>query len=239
VAAPFSGVSNGALIVAGGANFPEAPPWKGGEKIWWKTVYVLEKTGAAYQWVDVDSEIQNPAAYGVSITLPQGVLCIGGNNADGVVSEIFLLQWDNQQRNVIYRSLGSLPDGFEVTGGAEISGKIFLTGILKEQNHFVAVETDALLNAQVVKWEVLSACPGPPRKFMSFAAQHNGTAEALYVFGGRSEEKNEPSILLRDAYAFNVHQTGRRYSGRSRRQTYTDGSACSRLWCKWNFHFWR
>src|SRR5438128_828532 len=44
VAGPFVGVFNDALIVAGGANFPEAPPWRGGKKTWHDAVYVLRKT---------------------------------------------------------------------------------------------------------------------------------------------------------------------------------------------------
>ena len=32
-AGSFAGVSGGALIVAGGANFPEAMPWAGGPKV--------------------------------------------------------------------------------------------------------------------------------------------------------------------------------------------------------------
>ena len=207
LAGPFSGVSNGALIVAGGANFPDAPPWEGGAKTWWSSIYVLEKNGSGYQWVDADLSMEKPAAYGVSITLPQGLLCIGGNNADGVVSDIFLLQWDVRQRSVVRRSLGSLPEGFEVTGGAEISGKIFVTGVRNERNHFVAVQTATLLaNPQKLEWKVLPACPGPARKFMAYAAQNNGAAISYYVFGGRSERKDEAAVLLRDGYAFNILQ---------------------------------
>src|SRR5262245_15169524 len=40
-AAPFAGVSGGALIVAGGANFPDAMPWEGGQKVWYDAVYAL------------------------------------------------------------------------------------------------------------------------------------------------------------------------------------------------------
>jgi len=43
VAAPFAGVSGGALIVAGGANFPDRPPWQGGTKVWHDAVWVLDK----------------------------------------------------------------------------------------------------------------------------------------------------------------------------------------------------
>src|SRR5580692_4015153 len=40
-ATPFDGTSNGALIVAGGANFPEKRPWEGGTKIWYDAIFVL------------------------------------------------------------------------------------------------------------------------------------------------------------------------------------------------------
>ena len=36
----FAGVSGGALLVAGGANFPDAKPWEGGKKVWYDTVFV-------------------------------------------------------------------------------------------------------------------------------------------------------------------------------------------------------
>ena len=45
VASPFAGVHNGALIVAGGANFHKGRLWEGGKKIWWDDVFVLTKTG--------------------------------------------------------------------------------------------------------------------------------------------------------------------------------------------------
>ena len=42
-AGAFVGVHNGAVIVAGGANFPDAPPWQGGKKIWRDDIFVLQK----------------------------------------------------------------------------------------------------------------------------------------------------------------------------------------------------
>ena len=43
VATPFAGVSGGALLVAGGANFPDKMPWEGGKKVWHDRVW---KSGA-------------------------------------------------------------------------------------------------------------------------------------------------------------------------------------------------
>src|SRR3954453_19621561 len=47
-AGSFAGVSNGALLVAGGTNFPGKKPWEGGAKAWYETVFVLENPNA--QW---------------------------------------------------------------------------------------------------------------------------------------------------------------------------------------------
>ena len=51
VAAPFSGVSNGALLVAGGANFPEKMPWDGDTKVWHDGVYALESPSGSWELV--------------------------------------------------------------------------------------------------------------------------------------------------------------------------------------------
>src|SRR5688500_13025659 len=43
VAGPYAGAAGGALLVAGGANFPIRMPWEGGEKVWRNQVWILEK----------------------------------------------------------------------------------------------------------------------------------------------------------------------------------------------------
>ena len=55
LAGTFAGTHNKALIVAGGANFPDLPPWEGGKKVWWDDVFILEKTSMPgepeeFQW---------------------------------------------------------------------------------------------------------------------------------------------------------------------------------------------
>lgn len=204
-AGAFSGIDNGVLILAGGANFPEAPPWEGGTKRWWDSIYVLEKNASEYRWTDAGHRLERPVAYGVSISLPEGVLCIGGANEEGIVGDIFLLTWDVTQRRVVQRALRQLPPGFEVTAGAEIAGTIYVTGIRNEQNEFLAIRTASLLaDAGILHWETLPACPGPPRRLMAYAAQHNGSSLALYLFGGRSERKGQPVALLSDGYSFDI-----------------------------------
>ncbi|MCA9744200.1 sodium transporter, partial [candidate division KSB1 bacterium] len=45
----YAGVSNGAVIVAGGANFPDGRPWEGGQKVWYDRIFVLEEPNGQWQ----------------------------------------------------------------------------------------------------------------------------------------------------------------------------------------------
>lgn len=206
LAGAFSGVSNDVLIVAGGANFPIAPPWRGGNKTWSDSIYVLKKADGGYTWIAAGSRLERPVAYGVSLSTPGGILCIGGTNAEGIARDVFLLTWHTGEGRVIQQALGHLPEGFEATGGAEISGQIYITGIHEEKNQLLSTPYNKLLRTSgEMEWEWLAGCPGPPRKFMSFAAQNNGSTAMLYLFGGRSETMDAPEItFLRDGYAFNT-----------------------------------
>jgi len=104
VAGPFAGVHNDALIVAGGANFPQGPPWhplpdgKKSPKTYHDRIFVLVKAekddpgavvetaphgeaiedGQWYTWAAVEQKLDRRLAYGVSIATPDGLVCVGG-----------------------------------------------------------------------------------------------------------------------------------------------------------------
>ena len=92
VAGPFAGVSGGVLLVGGGANFPGKMPWEGGKKVWHDEVYALVDAKSSWKLV---GKLPHPLAYGVSITTPAGVVCIGGSDADRHYSEVFRLSYGN------------------------------------------------------------------------------------------------------------------------------------------------
>src|SRR5687768_6652808 len=66
LAGSFAGTSNGALIVAGGSNFPDGPPWQGGKKAWHDRIFVLEAN--AKDWRQVEQRLVRPIAAGVSVS---------------------------------------------------------------------------------------------------------------------------------------------------------------------------
>ena len=89
-AAPFAGVSQDALLVAGGANFPVLPPWAGGRKEWHRSIFVLPAPDAA--WIPV-STLPRAAAYGVSVSWRSEVICAGGCDAEQHFRDVFALRW--------------------------------------------------------------------------------------------------------------------------------------------------
>jgi N-acetylneuraminic acid mutarotase len=75
-AGAFAGVHINLLLVAGGANFPDRPPWEGGVKTWYGQVWALKKDLG--QWQPA-GRLPRPLGYGISLSTPVGVGCLGGS----------------------------------------------------------------------------------------------------------------------------------------------------------------
>ncbi|WP_408646774.1 N-acetylneuraminate epimerase [Vibrio ponticus] len=102
VAGAFAGMSNGAVLVAGGANFHGAKQafdqgnmfaHNGLAKAFNTETYVF-KDGAWKQGNDLAEGV----AYGLSFTVPQGVLMVGGEKTDKSAStKVAMLTWNGTQ----------------------------------------------------------------------------------------------------------------------------------------------
>jgi len=129
LAGAFSGVSNGALLVAGGANFPDKPFWEGGKKVWHDDIYVLVQDGnGQYRWLDKQFKLPHELAYGVSVTTEEGILCIGGCDSEQFYSEVFLMSWDSVSHQIEFRQLPSLPEPVAFITGDIVGGKVYIAG---------------------------------------------------------------------------------------------------------------
>ena len=94
-AGSFAGVAGGALVVAGGANFPDKRPWEGGAKRWHDRVFVLAPGATAWREA---GRLPAALAYGASVQLDEGLLMIGGGDAMDVHRTVRLLRYDTQIR---------------------------------------------------------------------------------------------------------------------------------------------
>ncbi|MDG2014656.1 MAG: hypothetical protein P8J33_14210, partial [Pirellulaceae bacterium] len=92
VAGPIVGIHQDVLVVAGGANFAkaEAPDLWDLPKLYHDQIWFLDKqTG---KWKTAANRLTQKVAYSSVVSTPQGILCIGGENADGPSKRTFLLQ---------------------------------------------------------------------------------------------------------------------------------------------------
>ena len=101
----FTGVSNGALICMGGANFPDGMPWEGGQKVWYDNIYVLEKNASS--WRLAKEKLPHPMGYGVSFTYNNKIILVGGSDATKHYAHVITATYEDGE--IHFDSLASLP----------------------------------------------------------------------------------------------------------------------------------
>ena len=129
LASPYAGVSGGTLLVAGGANFPQAPPWAGGKKRWYDAVYAL--TDPQGRWKEV-GKLPRPMGYGVSVTAPAGVVCAGGSDLQRHYRDAFLLRLT--RGGLETKVLPPLPRTMANGCGAILDKVLYVAGGIEEPN---------------------------------------------------------------------------------------------------------
>lgn len=199
VAGAFAGVSGGALLVAGGANFPDRVPWEGGKKVWHDTVYALHETNGPWRVV---GKLPRPLGYGVSLTTKQGVLCIGGSDAEQHVRDVFLLTWSKGALKT--KTLPPLPAPLANACGAIVGNTVYVAGGSASPDATLALKNYwALdLSKRSATWGELQPWPGSAR-MLSVAA---GVGGSFYLVGGTAlalDANGRPArTYLKDAYRF-------------------------------------
>jgi solute:Na+ symporter, SSS family len=210
LAGPFVGVHKDALIVAGGANFPDAPPWQGGKKVWWDDIYVLEKNEYdSYSWIKENRfKLHHPLAYGVSISTAEGVVCIGGCDQERCYSDVFMLKWDPEAKEITIESLPSLPRPLAFMAGALVGDTVYIAGgqetmeNIQASKNFFALDLTYKNQKEKFVWKELPSWPGSARVLPVAAAQSNGARECFYLFSGRNIAPGKDITLLHDAYRY-------------------------------------
>ena len=195
----FAGTHNDALIVAGGANFPNKMPWEGGTKVWYDRVFVLESPEGV--WKDA-GKLPRPLGYGVSISTVDGVVCIGGSDAQRHYADCFRLQW--RDGKIETTALPSLPKPCAYFCGAMIGNTIYVAGGLESPTASCTLKTFWSLDLadSNAKWQELESWPGSARMLATAAVQ----GETFFLCSGADLKPIEDSKSIReyliDAYSF-------------------------------------
>jgi len=198
-AGSFGGTHRGALVVAGGANFPGKKPWEGGAKVWHDTIFVLDAPTA--QW-RMAGRLPRPLGYGVSVTTSNGIVLAGGSDANGHHAGVFLLRPTNGAPR--FTPLPSLPRPCANASGALLGGTLFIAGGIERPDATQALKTfwSLDLSQADATWRELESWPGAGR-MLATAGSAQGS---FYLFSGAAQEKGADGKAvrrwLRDAYQF-------------------------------------
>lgn len=197
----YAGVSHGALVVAGGANFPGKKPWEGGTKVWYDTVFVLEKPTAKWK---VAGKLPRPLGYGASVTYDNAVICVGGSDHDRHYADVFQLEWTGGKLKST--KLASLPVPVANCSGAMANDVLYVAGGIEKPD---ATETLKRIwrfpfGSKSPRWTAVPAWPGVGR-MLAVAA---GADHAFWLLGGvdlsRGKDGAAERRYLADGYRYDA-----------------------------------
>ena len=176
-AGSFAGVSNGALLVAGGANFPDKKPWEGGAKVWTDAVYVLDRPDANWR---LAGHLPHPLGYGVGVTYHDAVICAGGSDAKRHYADVFRL--DYRDGKLTTTPLPPLPKTIANACGAIVGDTLYVAGGLESPDAKETLNTVYTIDLaqSPPRWAELYSWPGGGR-MLAVAASSGGM---FWVIGG-------------------------------------------------------
>ena len=212
LAGVFAGAQDDVLLIAGGTNFPQGSPWNGGPRAVYGDIYVLERTQKpdglpTFAWTSPNADLPAPLSYGASVSLPDGVLCMGGATLNNVQDACFLLTWNKAARKVETTPFPKLPKPLACHTAVLLQDIVYVIGgtshlkTLAPTSSFYALDLKQRRAGTAFTWKALPAWDGPPRVFPVAAASLEGEVESIYLCGGR-QPGGEPDFLI-DLHKFN------------------------------------
>ncbi|MDB6092759.1 MAG: hypothetical protein JWM32_321 [Verrucomicrobia bacterium] len=199
----ITGQHRGVIIAAGGANFPDLPPWENGKKKIYDEIYVLLPGKDAWQSA---GRLPGPRGYGAVVSVPDGVLIAGGEDGERVFADTLLLQWDGDKVQV--RQGPALPAPTTCAVGAVLDGKVYVAGGYAagaprlSQSIFWSLD----LGKPAGTWEQLPPVPGKTRALAVAAAVGGAfylcSGIEISAVPGKAPAEAAPGVYLKDAYRY-------------------------------------
>lgn len=192
------GTSRGALVVAGGTNFP-TPLFDGGTKVWYGDVYVLDEDGSRWR---TEAPLSRPLAYAGVASIDDRIVIAGGSDASRHYADAFSLEWTGGE---IRRSpLPPLPAPTANAGAAIVDRTFYLVGGSRAPDSIEALSDVWALDLQSPDggWRRLPPVPGGQRILPVVVAQAGRVVVASGASLSAGPDGRPARRYLTDAYAW-------------------------------------
>lgn len=200
VAGPVSGFTGNRLLIAGGANFPEQLPWKGGTKRYYDDVYLFDPVKQDFFTDTLSLKLPHPVAYAGSVTAGDQVFYAGGENEGGISNRVYGLRWTGT--DLIAESFPDLPLGVTNASLQFYGNALYIAG--GETANGTSDKIWRLsLEQPLSGWKQLSPMPHPASHAVQLIVRRQGQ-DYLYMIGGRSKNSNGISTIYKTVYALNL-----------------------------------
>ena len=199
-AGAVNAVFNDALMVAGGANFPDKMPWEGGKKYYSDRIQILIKQNGNFAWSikPLAAKLPEPVAYCGNTATDLGVVYAGGEGPNGLSNKAFIINWDTSDLNINIKRLADLPFAVTNAGLTHVGNVVYLVGGDKEKNSsdsFYMLD----LNAKEASWKKLPDLPMQLANALVVAQ-----ANKIFVIGGRTKTASGISDLHHTTFAYDL-----------------------------------
>ena len=205
LSALYAGLADNCIVIMGGCNFPEQPASEGGKKRYYKSIYtapVPTDADTVLQWKKI-GEIDDASAYGVSLSMLGGVVCVGGTTEKKSLSTANIIMIDKDSLEVTINPLPDLPVTLDNMGGAVMDTMLIVAGGNANGKPSNRVFLLDFTNLQQ-EWVELPSFPGNPRVQPVCAVMTNQEGEkAFYIWGGFSPSINDtPPTVSANGYRY-------------------------------------
>ena len=175
------------IIVAGGSDFLDLPPWKGGHKTWLDNIWIIRRHGGSDEMSLTEAHLPAALGNGCAAVVSGTMYCFGGRNAEGPSDKVIAISRGSEGLSVT--TVCSLPDGFVPAGAVEDNGVVFVHGTTSGRNSLYK------FSPGTQSWNTLTSLPGATlSEGVTLVHRHNGLEDAIYLIGGRHQEGGEVNI---------------------------------------------
>lgn len=188
VSAMFAGSTGDTVIMAGGANFPDVPVADGGRKHFYYEIFTKE--GEIGDW-QFRGSLPQPLAYGMSVPLKDGLLCMGGTGFSGQSRQVFKIRTGEREIYLIDRAWPDLPFAISEGAAAKIGSKIYVAGGIADGEPSAAVW---MLDTETADKMWIPVAPLPSPAVQPIMASSGGKLYLWYGCNTRTGEVSDQGL---------------------------------------------